>query len=122
MAKDQTAPLAQSRRLRSSHVKLMVVDGRVAVQGNGNQDTQSWFHSQEVNLLVESEALCAGWVRALERNQNTGLFGAVQREDGVWRDEEGREVDGVVGVDAGLFGWARGAKGAIQRLRGTGGF
>ncbi|KXX76260.1 Minor cardiolipin synthase ClsB [Madurella mycetomatis] len=122
VAKDQTAPLAQSKRLRSSHIKLMIVDGRVAIQGNGNQDTQSWFHSQEVNLLVESEALCAEWVHALERNQNTRLFGAVQREDGVWRDREGREADGALGVNAGPFGWVRGAKGAIQRLRGTGGF
>jgi phosphatidylserine/phosphatidylglycerophosphate/cardiolipin synthase-like enzyme len=122
VAKDQTVPLVQSKRLRSSHVKLMIVDGRVAVQGNGNQDTQSWFHSQEVNLLVDSEELCAEWMSALERNQNTAVFGAVDKEDGVWRDEEGREADGAVGVDVGRFAWLKGAKGAVKRVRGTGGF
>lgn len=122
VAKDQTAPLAQSRRLRSSHVKLMVVDGRVAIHGNGNQDTQSWFHSQEANLLVDSEDLCAAWVRALEANQNTAAFGGVRREDGVWRDAEGKEALAALGVDPGRFSWLKGMMGAVQRVRGTGGF
>ncbi|KAL2022871.1 hypothetical protein VTK56DRAFT_4402 [Thermocarpiscus australiensis] len=122
VAKDQTAPLAQSRRLRSCHVKLMVVDGRVGIVGNGNQDTQSWFHSQEINLMVDSEELCGEWLAALGRNQNTELFGKVGREDGVWRDGEGREAQGAIGVDAGRLSWVKGVSGAVKRLRGTGGF
>lgn len=123
VAKDQTRPLARSpRRLRSSHVKLMVVDGRVAVAGNGNMDTQSWFHSQEVNLLVDSGELCREWLAALDRSQNTRLFGAVDEKDGVWRDAEGREIRGAMGPRARRMGWLRGVAGAVRRLRGTGGF
>ncbi|KAK4152999.1 hypothetical protein C8A00DRAFT_44007 [Chaetomidium leptoderma] len=123
VAKDQTRPITQACRQRSSHVKLMVVDGHVGIQGNGNQDTQSWFHSQEINLMVDSAELCGEWLRGLKRNQNTELFGAVGREDGVWRDAAGREVEGAMGVEAGrVRGWARGVMGAVQRVRGTGGF
>ncbi|KAK4240541.1 hypothetical protein C8A03DRAFT_41959 [Achaetomium macrosporum] len=122
VAKDQTRPITQARRQRSSHVKLMIVDGAVGIQGNGNQDTQSWFHSQEVNLMVDSPEICGAWLAALRRNQNTELFGAVDREDGVWRDEAGREVEGAIGVDAGRFAWLKGIKGAVERVRGTGGF
>ncbi|KAH6856147.1 hypothetical protein B0I37DRAFT_425195 [Chaetomium sp. MPI-CAGE-AT-0009] len=123
VAKDQTRPITQAARQRSSHIKLLVVDGSVAVQGNGNQDTQSWFHSQEANLLVDSRALCEAWLAGLDRNQNTRLFGAVGGGDGVWRDGEGREVEGAMGVDPGrVLGWVRGVKGAVERVRGTGGF
>jgi hypothetical protein len=100
----------------------MIVDGTLGIQGNGNQDTQSWFHSQEVNLMVDSPEICGEWLAAVRRNQNTELFGAVDREDGVWRDEAGREVDGAIGVDAGRFAWLKGFKGAVERVRGTGGF
>ena len=119
VAKDQTRPIAQSRRQCSSHVKLMIVDGAVAIRGNGNQDTQSWFHSQEVNVMIDSEAFWAKWLAALRRNQNTEMFGRVGAEDGVWRDAEGREVEGAIGVGTGLF---KGLKGAVERVRGTGGF
>ncbi|EAQ87640.1 hypothetical protein CHGG_04259 [Chaetomium globosum CBS 148.51] len=123
VAKDQTRPITQASRQRSSHVKLLIADGAVAVQGNGNQDTQSWFHSQEANLLVDSAELCGLWLEGLRRNQNTGLFGAVGGLDGVWRDGRGEEVEGAMGVEAGrVRGWARGVKGAVERVRGTGGF
>ncbi|KAK4099282.1 hypothetical protein N658DRAFT_540783 [Parathielavia hyrcaniae] len=127
VAKDQTRPLAHARRQRSSHVKLMVVDGAVAIQGNGNQDTQSWFHSQEVNVMVDGGALCAEWLAAaLGKNQNTEMFGRVAGGDGVWRDGEGREVEGAIGVGGAaggrVGGLLRGVKGAVGRVRGTGGF
>ncbi|KAK3294392.1 uncharacterized protein B0H64DRAFT_325211 [Chaetomium fimeti] len=123
VAKDQTRPITQAARQRSSHIKLLVADGAVAVQGNGNQDTQSWFHSQEANLLVDSRALCEAWLAGLDRNQNTRLFGRVGAEDGVWRDGSGNGVEGAMGVDAGrVLGWVKGVKGAVERVRGTGGF
>ncbi|KAK4248438.1 hypothetical protein C7999DRAFT_40311 [Corynascus novoguineensis] len=124
VAKDRTAPVPQSLRQRSSHVKLLIADGRVAIQGSGNQDTQSWFHSGEANVMIESPALCAAWLDALRRrNQNTARFGAVGRDDGVWRDAEGKEIDGALGPHAGgVSGWLKGVKGAVQRVRGTGGF
>lgn len=121
-AKDQVAPIPALQKRRSCHVKLMIVDERVGIVGSGNQDTQSWYHSQEVNVMLESEAVCAAWIDALRRNQNTHRYGALGREDGIWRDAEGREAEGATGVDPGRFSWFKGFAGAIQRVQGTGGF
>ncbi|KAF4555289.1 Hypothetical protein D9617_2g052420 [Elsinoe fawcettii] len=122
VAKDQIKPLHNKFKQRSCHIKLMIVDARIAIQGSGNQDTQSWYHSQEVNILIDSEQVCRDWLAALKRNQNTHLYGAVSQEDGVWRDDHGKEAVGAMGVNPGHFSWAKGAWGAIQRVRGAGGF
>lgn len=50
VAKDQTRPIPASEKKRSCHIKLMIVDEHVAIVGNGNLDTQSYYHSQEINL------------------------------------------------------------------------
>ncbi|KAK8118544.1 uncharacterized protein PG998_003170 [Apiospora kogelbergensis] len=122
VGKDQTQPVAADRKKRSCHIKLMIVDERVGIQGSGNQDTQSWFHSQEVNVMIDSPAVCRGWIDALRRNQNTHRYGAVGRDDGVWRDGAGSEVKGAMGVDPGRFSWAKGLVGAVKRVQGEGGF
>ncbi|TLS26883.1 hypothetical protein PpBr36_04868 [Pyricularia pennisetigena] len=124
VAKDATAPLHQGKRQRSCHIKLLVADWQVAVVGSGNQDTQSWCHSQEVNVLLDLPGeIAEQWREALEvRNQNTGLYGAGSNEDGVWKDSEGREADGAIGIDPGKFSWGKGIVGAVKRLKGTGGF
>ncbi|KAI1767247.1 hypothetical protein GGR53DRAFT_136174 [Hypoxylon sp. FL1150] len=122
VAKDQTRPLVASTKRRSCHVKLLIADGRVGVVGNGNQDTQSWMHSQEVNILVDSPVVCGAWEDALRRNQNTHLYGAVDPVDGVWRDGGGKEAEGATGVDAGRLSWFKGVVGAVKRVQGTGGF
>lgn len=67
--------------------------------------------------IVASEILHA----LIERNQNTKQYGEVQT-DGVWRDAEGKEVEGSLGVDPGKFAWAKGIIGAVERVRGKGGF
>lgn len=64
VGKDQTRPIHNSYKKRSCHIKLMIVDEQIAIQGesgyvselsnllkvlfigNGNLDTQSCFHSQ----------------------------------------------------------------------------
>ncbi|KAK2031658.1 hypothetical protein LX32DRAFT_556817 [Colletotrichum zoysiae] len=122
VGKDQTRPIIAEKKKRSCHVKLMIVDESIAIVGSGNQDTQSWFHSQEVNIMLESRDVCKVWIDGLRRNQNTHQYGALNREDGVWRDEDGKEADGAIGVDPGRFSWAKGLIGAIKRLEGTGGF
>ncbi|KAI0817735.1 hypothetical protein GGR55DRAFT_621766 [Xylaria sp. FL0064] len=122
VAKDQTRPIPAAQKKRSCHIKLMIVDECVGIVGSGNQDTQSWFQSQEVNLLLDSPQVCRAWIDALRRNQNTGIYGAVDRADGIWRDEQGKEIEGATGVDAGRFSWAKGIVGAVKRLQGTGGF
>ncbi|KAI0144306.1 IQ calmodulin-binding motif protein [Xylariaceae sp. FL1272] len=122
VAKDQTKPVHAGKKKRSCHVKLLIVDEHVAIQGNGNQDTQSWYHSQEINLMYDSPKVCRAWIEALRRNQNTGRYGAVSQEDGVWRDELGNTADGAMGPDSGHFAWAKGVIGAVKRVQGTGGF
>ncbi|KAK3389622.1 hypothetical protein B0H63DRAFT_537638 [Podospora didyma] len=104
VAKDQTKPIVQVRKRRSCHIKLMIVDEHIGIQGNGNQDTQSWFHSQEINVMLDSETVCKAWIDALRRNQNTHVYGALVKQDGVWRDKDGNEAEGVIGVDPG-DGW-----------------
>ncbi|OTB06296.1 hypothetical protein M426DRAFT_115091 [Hypoxylon sp. CI-4A] len=123
VAKDQTTPIPASKKRRSCHVKLLIADEHIGVVGNGNQDTQSWFHSQEVNVLLDSPTVCGAWIDALRRNQNTHIYGRVDGGDGVWRDATtGEEADGAMGVDEGRFGWAKGVLGAVKRVQGTGGF
>ena len=45
--KDMTRPLNAVRKQRNCHVKFAAFDEQVCVAGSGNQDTQSWYHSQE---------------------------------------------------------------------------
>jgi hypothetical protein len=101
----------------------MCVDDTIAIQGNGNQDTQSWFHSQEVNILVDSPDLVSQWLKGINANQNTMRFGRVD-QDGIWRapDGSGRVVESSGVKKGGVFGGLKGVGGAIRRLRGTGGF
>ncbi|KAL4867029.1 hypothetical protein BDV12DRAFT_210206 [Aspergillus spectabilis] len=123
VAKDQTQPIHNKFKKRSCHIKLMIVDEHVAIQGNGNLDTQSYYHSQEVNLLLDSPEICATWLAAINRNQNTGKYGLVSSQDGCWHDPvTGELAKGSLGLDPGKFSWARGAVGVVQRVRGTGGF
>jgi hypothetical protein len=70
VAKDQTAPIHNRFKKRSCHIKLLIADGHVGIQGNGNQDTQSWFHSMEVNIMIDSKQICGEWRDAIERNQS----------------------------------------------------
>ncbi|KJZ75342.1 hypothetical protein HIM_05268 [Hirsutella minnesotensis 3608] len=120
VAKDQDHPIHQKVRARACHVKLLIVDNTVGVQGSGNQDTQSWFHSQEVNIMVDSPAICAQWREGIERNQNTKLFGRVG-DDGVWRDKEGKPGEGYTGDYGGLIGLIKAAIGMLK-FKGMGGF
>ncbi|PWN26004.1 hypothetical protein BDZ90DRAFT_206467, partial [Jaminaea rosea] len=89
--KDMTRPLNAVRKQRNCHVKYAAFDGQVAILGSGNMDTQSWFHSQEINVCVDSRQIVDEWDRALRRNQSTGVYGRVD-EDGIWRGRSGREV------------------------------
>ncbi|EJD06160.1 uncharacterized protein FOMMEDRAFT_104658 [Fomitiporia mediterranea MF3/22] len=143
-AKDQKEPMSATRKSRNCHgktvvlpsfphsnklhfvleVKFMSVDSQVVMLGNGNQDTQSWFHSQEINVLIDSAELAREWIIALNANQNTEKFGLVDAKDGVWRaaDGSGRVVESSGVKQSGPFGGLKGIAGAIRRVRGTGGF
>ena len=100
----------------------MVADGHIGIQGSGNQDTQSWFHSQEVNVMIDSHAVCGSWMEAVRRNQNTGIYGLVSPKDGCWHDEDGNQAEGAIGNKPSRFSWMKGITGSIARVRGVGGF
>jgi phosphatidylserine/phosphatidylglycerophosphate/cardiolipin synthase-like enzyme len=87
-----TPIIPSALRQRACHVKLLIADGRVGIQGSGNQDTRSWYHSQETNVMIDSEATCSRWREGIERNKNTGTYGKGSPEDGAWRDDQGRET------------------------------
>ncbi|KAG9024764.1 hypothetical protein FRB95_011127 [Tulasnella sp. JGI-2019a] len=120
-SKDWNVPINASHKLRNCHVKIMLVDSHIAIQGNGNQDTQSWFHSMEINILIDSELIVRSWRDLIERNQNTGVAGRVG-EDGIWRDQQGQVMPDSSGIHSGPSGLVKGVMGSIARVRGTGGF
>ncbi|XHG03690.1 hypothetical protein AWENTII_006989 [Aspergillus wentii] len=123
VGKDQTRPIHNRFKCRSCHIKLMIIDEKVAIQGNGNLDTQSFYHSQEINLLLDSPLVCRTWIKTINQNQNTAIYGAVGPEDGCWHDPvTGKIPDGSIGVNPGHFSWVKGVVGAVQRVRGAGGF
>ncbi|KAL5349104.1 hypothetical protein ACLOAV_005392 [Pseudogymnoascus australis] len=118
---DQTRPILAKAKKRSCHIKLMIIDEEIGIQGNGNQDSQSWYHSQEINVMLQSKEVCGNWIDGLRRCQRTGIYGKVD-DDGVWRDAEGKEVEGAIGTDPGRFSWFKGIAGAVRRVRGAGDF
>ncbi|GAA5915447.1 hypothetical protein JCM5296_002704 [Sporobolomyces johnsonii] len=119
--KDQNVPLNAKEKARNCHVKLMIVDDSVGIQGNGNMDAQSWYHSQEINILVDSAQVCKEWQAGIRSNQNTHLYGALDR-DGIWRDQEGKMLPGAKSPPKGPLKSLVGVKGAVDRVRGEGGF
>lgn len=122
IGKDQTAPIVAKHKKRCCHIKVMIVDEHIGIQGNGNQDTQSWYHSQEINVMFDNGPVCKAWIDGLRRNQNTHIYGQVGKEDGIWLDGEGKQAEGVIGINPGKFSWAKGFMGAVDRVRGTGDF
>ena len=99
--------------LATPPVKLLIVDDSVAIMGSGNQDVQSWYHSQEINVLIDSPSFCKSLLSLIESNQNTFLYGEIDSSDAVWkgRDAEGRDdgdrVEGTYGPHAGVAGFAK---------------
>jgi phosphatidylserine/phosphatidylglycerophosphate/cardiolipin synthase-like enzyme len=119
--KDQDRPINAHLNQRNCHVKLMIVDGIVGIQGNGNQDAQSWFHSQEINIMIDCPSVCKEWRDGIRKNENTHLYGRLQN-DGIWRDKDGKEATDGTGVHSGISGLYKGVKGSILRVQGKGGF
>ncbi|BGP40302.1 hypothetical protein JCM10449v2_004261 [Rhodotorula kratochvilovae] len=91
--KDQIRPLNAVHKSRNCHIKFMSVDGQCAIVGNGNLDSQSFWHSQEANILVDNPQLVADWMDQLRTNQSTHKYGRVDT-DGIWRDPStGEELE-----------------------------
>lgn len=91
-------PLNAVHKTRNCHVKFMAIDGQCAIIGNGNQDTQSWVHSQEMNVLIDDKKLVDDWMDQLRTNQSSYENGRVDT-DGIWRDKKtGEELDKPIPV------------------------
>jgi hypothetical protein len=118
VAKDTVEPIIANKKKRDCHIKMLIADG---VQGSGNQHTQSWYHSQEVNILFDSEYVCRTWIDGLKRNQKMQLYGQVSQEDGIWRDRNDNQVTDVIGIDPSKFSQAKGIVGAVEPVQGKGG-
>ncbi|KAJ8610947.1 hypothetical protein MRB53_038251 [Persea americana] len=118
VGKDQSHPIHQSFKQRSCHIKLLIADEHVAIQGSGNQDTQSWCHSQEINIMIDSAEVCEKWREGIDRNQNTARFG-ISAKDGVWRDANGQPGEGSMGNPGTTMGLFKGVKGMLKKRRAT---
>lgn len=121
--KDMRKPVNASKKQRNCHVKLMIIDDHVGIMGNGNQDSQSWYHSQEANILIDSPAVCKDWANGIRANQNTHIYGRLD-DDGIWRDpEDGSVLDDMGSTKGGTFSsTAKGLVSAVKRVQGKGGF
>ncbi|WWC69916.1 uncharacterized protein I206_103860 [Kwoniella pini CBS 10737] len=107
--KDQVRPLNAVKKQRNCHIKFASYDNQVAIFGNGNQDSQSWFHSQEINVMIDSKIIVKEMTETLISNQNTLKFGLVD-SDGTWRDEKGHTLEHYGATAKGTF---RGLSGFI---------
>ncbi|KAI6098106.1 hypothetical protein F5141DRAFT_1146679 [Pisolithus sp. B1] len=117
--KDQTKPINASAKKRNCHIKLMVIDDEVGIVGNGNQDTQSWYHSQEVNVMIDNPRVCEEWLGAIRRNQNTHLHEL--GKDGIYRDANGNVLTDSVHIESGFLGVIKGIRSSVARVRGRSG-
>ncbi|KAJ9118674.1 hypothetical protein QFC22_003894 [Naganishia vaughanmartiniae] len=108
--KDQIRPLNAVHKQRNCHIKFAMFDDEVAILGNGNMDTQSWMHSQETNIMINSREVIAEMMATLYSNQNTHLYGLVGT-DGIWRDAEGKDMNHYDGLKKGRH---QGLAGLIQ--------
>lgn len=74
-------------------------------------------------MMIQSKEVCSNWIDGLRswRCQRTGMYGKVDRDE-IWRDGEGRDIEGTIGVDPGRSSWFKGFAGALRRVRGVGDF
>ncbi|WVQ99684.1 hypothetical protein IAU59_006823 [Kwoniella sp. CBS 9459] len=107
--KDQVRPLNAVKKQRNCHIKFAAYDDEVAIFGNGNQDSQSWFHSQEINVMIDNKQVVSEMMQTLLSNQNTLQYGGVD-SDGIWRDKEGHTLEHYGATAKGAF---RGLSGFI---------
>jgi hypothetical protein len=72
--------------------------------------------------MVDSPELIRAWVRGINANQNTRLYGRVSDEDGIWRGKDGEIVQASGVAASSLLKRLKGVFKVIGRVRGTGGF
>jgi hypothetical protein len=82
-----------------AHIKFMAVDDEFIIFGSGNQDTQSWYNSSEVNILVDSPKDTKHIVNKLKQKQNSLQYcyrdwnGEKLATDPTWMEEPSVDED-----------------------------
>lgn len=61
-SRDGKVPIEGSS-LGQSHAKGAMIDDRILIMGSANHDNQSWFHSRELNIVVDSFSVSKAWHR-----------------------------------------------------------
>ena len=56
---------AGTGRPDAMHAKYATIDDELAIVGTANMDTQSWNHSREINLAVDSKEVTLAWDKKL---------------------------------------------------------
>jgi phosphatidylserine/phosphatidylglycerophosphate/cardiolipin synthase-like enzyme len=89
--------------LGAAHAKFTSVDGQVAVVGSTNLDVQSWYHSREIDAVIDDAAVTKAWDEQVFRprfeqglgvDSAAGKLGSNEPKSLKWRLE--RAVFGAV--------------------------
>ena len=72
--------------------------------------------------MIDSRELVDAWMRGIEANQNTRLYGCVCEIDGVLRSEDGEPIQASGVKSSNCIRRLKGVGKMISRIRGTGGF
>jgi hypothetical protein len=72
--------------------------------------------------MVDSPALVGAWLRGIDANQNTRLYGRVSDKDGIWRNEDGEVVQASGVAASSFFKRLKGLYSVMKRISGTGAF
>ena len=69
--------------------------------------------------MVDSPELVGAWLRGIDANQNTCLYGRVSEKDGIWRSEDGEVVQASGVAGSTCFKRLKGLYGVMKRISGT---
>lgn len=72
--------------------------------------------------MVDSPEHVSAWMRCIETNQNTRLYGCVGDRDGVLRGEDGKAIQASGVGTSNFLKRLKGMGKVMSRVRGTGGF
>ncbi|TDJ09453.1 MAG: hypothetical protein E2O68_00340 [Deltaproteobacteria bacterium] len=60
-------PSEKDPKSYTSHTKYLGVDNQITMIGSSNLDTQSWYYSREVNVLIDDHKTTSKWCRSVFR-------------------------------------------------------
>jgi hypothetical protein len=69
--------------------------------------------------MVDSSELVGEWLRGIDANQNTRLYGRVSNKDGIWRNGDGEVIQASGVAASSLFKRLKGLYNLMGRIGGT---